>query len=75
MYYIKITVTVYGKTFKGENFVVFHIANVFPRIMALLIGTVSLLACYHESFPANYNFPLYMHKLFLSNVLPYMVIR
>ena len=36
-------------------FAVFHsIANVFPRIMALLIGSVSLQACYHESFPHNW---------------------
>ena len=36
---------------------VFHsIANVFPRIMALSIGNVSLQACYRESFPSNGNF-------------------
>ena len=38
-------------------FVVFDsIANVFPQIMALSIGNVSLQACHHKSFPANVNF-------------------
>ena len=46
-----------GKTF--AVFMVFYsIANVFPQIMALSIGNVSLQACYHKSFPANNNFPL-----------------
>ena len=37
--------------------VVFHsIANVFPQIMVLSIGNVSLQACYREIFPANGNF-------------------
>ena len=40
-----------------ETFAVFHsIANVFPQIMALSIGNVSLQVCYHESFPVNGNF-------------------
>ena len=45
-----------GKTL--EVFMVFHsIANVFPRIMALLIGNISLQACYTlKVFPANGNF-------------------
>ena len=38
--------TVYGKTFEGKTFTVFtvfhSITNVFRRIMALLIGNVSL---------------------------------
>ena len=52
--------TIYGKMFDGETFVVFvvfhSIVNVFPRIMALSIGNVSLQACYRRSFPVNGNF-------------------
>ena len=46
-----------AKHLRGETFMAFHsIVNVFPRLMALSIGNVSLQACYHESFPANGNF-------------------
>ena len=44
-----------GKTF--AVFVVFHsIVNVFPQIMALSIGNVSLQACYRESFSCEWQF-------------------
>ena len=43
--------TVYGKTFKGKTSAVFHsIVNIFPRIIALSIGNISL--------QANNHFPL-----------------
>ena len=46
-----------AKRSRGETFavfVVFHsIVNVFLRIMALLIGNVSLQACYRKSFPTR----------------------
>ena len=46
-----------AKHSRGKTFAVFHsIVNVFPRIMALLIGNVGLQACYRESFPVNGNF-------------------
>ena len=51
-----------AKHSRGETFtffVVFHpIVNLFQQNMALLIGSVSLQACYHESFPANNHFTL-----------------
>ena len=60
--YVLYTIPYTAKCLRGKTFTViavFHlIANVFPRIMALLIGNVSLQACYRESFPANNHFPL-----------------
>ena len=51
--------TIYGKTFEGGNFSGFSLNHkCFPKNMALSIGNVSLLTCYHESFPVNSNFPL-----------------
>ena len=54
--------------FEGENFTVFHsIVNLFPPKMALLIGNVSLQACYRDSFQQT----TLNAKVFPSNVLLY----
>ena len=59
-----------AKLSKGKKFVVFmifhSIVNLFRQIMALLIGNITLQACYYKSFPHEYLFSIINAK-----VLPY----
>ena len=61
--------------YEGRNFAVFHsIVDVFPRIMALSIGSVSLQACYHKSFPPNWKVCTLTAKVFpLENFTVYSI--
>ena len=69
--------TVYGKMSAGKSFktfVVFHSTkNIFLRVMALSISSISLQKCYYKSFTANNYFPF---KIFHSNsYFPFKVVK
>ena len=53
-------------------FVEFHlITNIFPQLLALSIGNISLQNCYSESFTTNSYFLLKMQKFSPTDVFPF----
>ena len=61
---------------QGITFTVFHsTANLFLKMMALLIGNISLLKCYSGNFTINSHFLFKMQKFSPMDVFPYTVYR
>ena len=70
-----LTITVYGKTFEGENFRGFQpIVKVFPLNHLLCTVHNGMGLMHRESFPVNSVFCAQPRKFSPSKVLPYTVL-